>query len=73
MLDNITFIWIILIPVVHYQSLEESTRPIENYDAFEVILYNYSHLATIQVDPFINISILVIKIDATLTGTSVDP
>lgn len=71
MLDNITFIRITLIPVFHYQSLAESTRPIDHQDLFEVILNNYSHLATIPVDPFINISILVLKIR--LTGTSVDP
>lgn len=68
MLDNITFIFIILIPVIPYQSLEESTRPIDNYDTFEIILNNYSHLATIEVDPFITNSILVLKIVA-----SVDP
>lgn len=79
MFDNIIFIWYTLIPVIgnyHYQSLEESTRPIDNQDLFEIILNNYSHLATIGVDPFINTSILVLKIGTTaarLAGTSVDP
>lgn len=74
MLDN-WIIYVILIPAISYMSLEESNRPLEGFEQFEFIVNNYSHLATIEVGPFIQISILVIKIGATAasTGTSVDP